>query len=317
MSTQQARTVVVGIDGSDSALETARWAADEAARRRSRIRLVHAFGWTTEVVAGHPGLGEQRRDVLLDHARRHLAAAAAAAAERAPGVPVEQELVVGHPIAVLVGESRRAELLVIGDRGLGRIGGLLLGSVAMALASHGECPVVVVRGAEGERPASAPVVVGIDGSPVSERALAFAYEEAALRCAPLVAVHTWLDLVVRPGGRAADGLGRHRAEEQVVLGERLAGWAQKYPDVPVRRVVTRDGPTHALLTEAAGAQLVVVGSRGRGGFAGLLLGSVSHAVLHRSPCAGRRGPPRGDRGAAMTGARARPRCASSRGRWPR
>ncbi|QJY48981.1 universal stress protein [Pseudonocardia broussonetiae] len=284
MSTQQARTVVVGIDGSDSALETARWAADEAARRRSRIRLVHAFGWTTELLVGHPGLGEQRRDVLLDHARRHLAAAAAAAAERAPEVLVEQELVVGHPIAVLVAESRRAELLVIGDRGLGRIGGLLLGSVAIALASHGECPVVVARGAEKELPASAPVVVGIDGSPVSERALAFAYDEAALRGAPLVAVHTWLDLVADPAVGLLMDWDAIEAEEQAVLGERLAGWARKYPDVPVRRVVTRDGPTHALLTEAAGAQLVVVGSRGRGGFRGLLLGSVGHAVLHRSPC---------------------------------
>lgn len=284
MSTQQARTVVVGIDGSDSALETARWAADEAARRHSRIRLVHAFGWTTEVVVGHPALGEQRRDVLLDHARRHLAAAAAAAAERAPGVTVEQELVVGHPIAVLVAESRHAELLVIGDRGLGRIGGLLLGSVAMALASHGQCPVVVARGAEEELTASAPVVVGIDGSPVSERALAFAYEEAALCGAPLVAVHTWLDLVADPAVGLLMDWEAIEAEEQAVLGERLAGWAQKYPDVPVRRVVTRDGPTHALLTEAAGARLMVVGTRGRGGFAGLLLGSVSHAVLHRSPC---------------------------------
>lgn len=276
--------VVVGVDGSDGALETARWAADEAARRRARIRLVHAFGWTTEVVAGHPALGEQRRDVLLDHARRHLVTAAAAVAGRAPDVPVEHELVVGHPIAVLVGESRGAELLVIGDRGLGRIGGLLLGSVAVALASHGACPVVVVRGAELEPPSSAPVVVGIDGSEVSERALAFAYEEAALCGAPLVAVHTWLDLVCDPAAGLLVDWAAVEAEEHAALGERLAGWARTHPDVPVRRVVTRDGPALALLTEAEGARLVVVGSRGRGGFAGLLLGSVSHAVLHRSPC---------------------------------
>ena len=128
------------------------------------------------------------------------------------------------------------------------------------------------------------VVVGVDGSPVSERALAFAFDEAALRGAPLVAVHTWLDLVADPVVGLLTDWAAVEAEEQVVLGERLAGWARKHPDVPVRRVVRRDGPTHALLTEAEGAQLVVVGSRGRGGFAGLLLGSVSHAVLHRSPC---------------------------------
>ena len=284
MSTAQGRTVVVGIDGSQSALEAARWAADEASRRHLRLRLVHAFGWTTEVVVGHPGLGDRRRDIMLDHARRDLATAEAAVLKHAPDVPVEQELVVGYPIAVLVTESRGADLLVIGDRGLSRVGGLLLGSVAVALASHAVCPVVVVRGAGLELPAAAPVVVGIDGSPVSELALAFAYEEAALRGAPLAAVHTWMDLVADPAIAPLLDWEAIEVDERVVLSERLAGWAEKYPDVAVRRVVTRDRPAHALLEEAVGAQLLVVGSRGRGGFGGMMLGSVSHAVLHRSPC---------------------------------
>ncbi|GAA3232517.1 universal stress protein [Pseudonocardia petroleophila] len=276
--------MVVGIDGSQSALEAARWAADEASRRHLRLRLVYAFGWTTELVVGHPGLGERRRDIMLEHARRDLAAAEAVAVEHAPGLAVERELVVGYPIGVLVTESRRADLVVVGDRGLSRIGGLLLGSVAMALAAHGACPVVVVRGAGQELPASAPVVVGIDGSPVSEAALAFAYEEASLRGAPLVAVHTWMDLVADPVIAPLLDWEAIEVDERVVLGERLAGWAEKYPDVPVRRVVTRDGPAHALLKEAVGARLLVVGSRGRGGFAGIVLGSVGHALLHRSPC---------------------------------
>jgi nucleotide-binding universal stress UspA family protein len=284
MNVRQGRTVVVGIDGSQSALEAARWAADEAARRNARLRLVYAFGWTTEVLVGHPGLGEHRREIMLHHARRDLTAAETAVAAHAPGVDVERELVVGYPVAVLVTESRRADLVVVGDRGLSRIGGLLLGSVAQALASHGACPVVVVRGAGQAASASAPVVVGIDGSPVSEAALAFAYDEAALRDAPLVAVHTWMDLVADPAIAPLLDWEAIEVDERVVLGERLAGWAEKYPDVPVRRVVTRDRPAHALLKEAVGAQLVVVGSRGRGGFAGLLLGSVGHALLHRSPC---------------------------------
>jgi nucleotide-binding universal stress UspA family protein len=284
MSARHDRTVVVGIDGSQSALEAARWAAVEAARRHLRLRLVHAFGWTGEPVAGQPGLGDRRRDYLLDHARSSLAAAEKAVTGHAPEVAVEQELVLGFPIEVLVAQSRKAELMVVGDRGLSRVGGLLLGSVSQALASHGTCPVVVVRGAGQELPTSAPVVVGIDGSPVSEAALAFAYEEAALRGAPLVAVHTWIDLVADPSVAPLLDWEAIEVDERIVLGERLAGWAEKYPDVPVRRVVTRDRAAHALLKEAAGAQLVVVGSRGRGGFAGLLLGSVSHAVVHRSPC---------------------------------
>ncbi|MHA6783097.1 universal stress protein [Pseudonocardia saturnea] len=284
MNAGRSRTVVVGIDGSQSALEAARWAAGEASRRRLGLRLVHAFGWTTELVIGHPDLGERRRDIMLEHARQGLVAAEAAVAEHVPDVPVERELVVGYPIGVLVTESRRADLVVVGDRGLSRIGGLLLGSVAMALATHGACPVVVVRGPGQAVSASAPVVVGIDGSPVSEAALAFAYEEAALRDAPLVAVHTWMDLVADPAIAPLLDWEAIEVDERVVLGERLAGWAEKYPDVPVRRVVTRDRPAHALLKEAVGAQLVVVGSRGRGGFAGLMLGSVGHALLHRSPC---------------------------------
>lgn len=284
MDARSSRTVVAGIDGSQSALDAARWAADEAARRHDRLRLVHAFGWTTESMGGHPELGERRRDIMLEHARRDLAAAEAAVAAHAPGVPVESELVVGYPIGVLVRESRRVELVVVGDRGLSRVGGLLLGSVAITLASHGGCPVVVVRGVGQAVEPTAPVVVGIDGSPVSELALAFAYEEAALRDAPLVAVHTWTDLVADPVIAPLLDWEAIEVDEQVVLAERLAGWAEKFPDVVVRRVVTRERPAHALLEEAVGAQLVVVGSRGRGGFAGLVLGSVSHAVLHRSPC---------------------------------
>lgn len=282
MDAGQAGTVVVGIDGSQSALEAARWAAEEAARRGASVRLVSAFGWVDEPLMGHPGMGPRRREIMLDQVRRGLAAAEAAVVAQAPGVGVGSEVVVGFPIAVLVGESRRAELVVVGDRGLSRVGGLLLGSVAQGLASHGGCPVAVVRGASGS--ASAPVVVGIDGSPVSEAALAFAYEEAALRGAPLVAVHTWTDLVADPVLAPLLDWEAIEVDEQVVLAERLAGWAGKFPDVVVRRVVRRDRPAHALLAEAVGAQLLVVGSRGRGGFAGLLLGSVGHAVLHRSPC---------------------------------
>ncbi len=131
---------------------------------------------------------------------------------------------------------------------------------------------------------SLPVVVGVDGSPTSEAAVGFAYEAAASRRVGLVAVHTWSDTVADP--ELAVLLDRQVIEdgERRVLAERLAGWGEKFPDVAVERVVTCDGPAHALLGRAAGAQLVVVGSRGRGEFAGLVLGSVSNALVHRAPC---------------------------------
>ena len=200
------------------------------------------------------------------------------------GLDVEQQLIVGFPIPVLTAESERAQLVVIGDRGLGGVTGLLLGSVATALAAHAESPVVVVRGDDEDPDPSAPIVVGVDGSPVSEAALAFAFDAAAARGVPLVAVHTWWDVSVDPAMAPLLDWDAIERDERRLLAERLAGWGEKYPDVRVQRVVLRDRPAHALVEQSRGAQLVVVGSRGRGGFTGLLLGSVSHAVLQRAQC---------------------------------
>jgi nucleotide-binding universal stress UspA family protein len=288
MNVQQAdRPVVAGVDGSESALEAVRWAALEADRRRAPLRLVNAFGWTSAHHIGDPGLGVDYQEVMLRSVRDDVAAAAAAAAARAaPGATIEQDVVTGFPIGVLKAESARAQLVVLGDRGLGGFTGLLIGSVAIALAAHGSCPVVVVRGAtyDSPPPLEGPVVVGIDGSPTSEAALAFAYGAAALRRVPLVAIHTWLDLLVDPAVAPLLDWDAIEADERRLLAERLAGWSEKYPDVPVEPLITRDRPARALVEHSEGAQLVVVGSRGRGGFAGLLLGSVSHALLHHAKC---------------------------------
>jgi nucleotide-binding universal stress UspA family protein len=283
---QVGRPVVAGVDGSDSALEAVRWAAREAHRRRVPLRLISAFGWTTGHHLGDPGFGTDYITVLLQKARDEVAAAAATASSLAPELAIEQEVITGFPVPVLNGEAARAQLVVLGDRGLGGFTGLLAGSVAVALATHAPCPVVVVRGpAPGaSSPLEGPVVVGIDGSPTSEAALAFAFEAADLRGVPLVAVHTWTDyqiestMVAVLEGDAID------ADEHRLLAERLAGWSEKFPDVPVQRLVTRYRPARTLVEQSQHAQLVVVGSRGRGGFAGLMLGSVSHALLHHAAC---------------------------------
>jgi nucleotide-binding universal stress UspA family protein len=276
--------VVVGIDGSPSALDAARWAAREAVRRRTTVELISAFGWLETRHLHDHGLGVSFRETIWERTREEVSAAAEAAAGAAPGIEISQRVIDGFPVPLLVAASRRAGLVVIGDRGLGGFSGLLVGSVAIGLAARAECPVVVVR---GERSLDAgPVVVGIDGSPNSDAALAFAFEAAASRKVPVIAVHTWTDSVLEAAVAPLLDWGAIEADEHRLLAERLAGWGTKYPDVEVRRVVARDRPAHTLIEQATltAARLVVVGSHGRGSVAGLVLGSVSHTVLHHSPC---------------------------------
>ncbi|WP_028927709.1 universal stress protein [Pseudonocardia acaciae] len=284
MAYQTGRTIVVGVDGSDSALAAVRWAATEAARWRVPLWLVNACPWP-EHHFGQVTLGLDARTVFVRLAREQLETAASVATEAAPGIEVAKQVIVSYPIPVLVAESKRARLVVIGDRGLGGVTGLLVGSVAVGVAARGACPVVVVR---GEPPVALdsplPVVVGVDGTERSEAALAFAFEAASARAVPLVAVHTWGQERIDPIFGALLDWDAIEDWQRQVLAERLAGWAEKYPDVTVRRVVSRDAPAHRLLAEAEHAQLVVVGSHGRGGLAGLVLGSVSHSLLHHAPC---------------------------------
>ena len=193
-------TVLVGVDGSDDALRAVRWAAAEADRRQLPLRLVHAFS----LGRGARLRGAHRRRALPEHVARagprSLGSAASAAAEAQPGLAVQQQLIVGYPAEVLAAEARRARLLVLGDRGLSRIEGVLVGSTAAAMAAHAACPIVVVRGAELDQEASRtrPVVVGVDDSASSEAAIGFAFEAAAARKVPLLAVHAYADSVADP-----------------------------------------------------------------------------------------------------------------------
>ncbi|HEU5470798.1 MAG TPA: universal stress protein [Actinophytocola sp.] len=274
--------IVVGVDGSDASLAAVRWATAQALRHGLRLCLVYADNPPPSygpVTADPLAMDQHRRDTVNELVR-------AAAAEVPSEVPCETEIVSGPAVPVLRAASERAVLLVCGSSGLGAISGLLAGSVTVALAGHGTCPLVVVRG-EPEQP-DAPVAVGVDGSPASDAAIGLAFEQAAQRGGDLIAVHAWTDTVF-PVGAYRDAylavdweLLDQQAHE--LLTERLAGWADKYPQVTVRRVVARDRPAHALLDAAKGAGLIVVGSRGRGGFAGLLLGSVSQAMIHHAPC---------------------------------
>jgi nucleotide-binding universal stress UspA family protein len=281
--------VVVGVDGSDASLRAALWAAERAAggngHHRVPLRLVHSY---FQPYLYYPPFAVSTTvdNELLATARRELDAVTAAVRSARPDVEVHSVMRTGHPVTTLLAESADARMLVLGARGRHGFEALLLGSVVTPVVSHARCPVAVVRPIAHDR-ADGPVVVGVDGSPVSEAALALAFDEASARRTGLVAVHAWSDRAEEwmfPVVFDADGLHVAEEDERRLLAERLAGWQEKYPDVAVERAVVRQRPAPALLERAAGAQLLVVGSRGRGGFTGLLLGSTSQAVLHHAPC---------------------------------
>jgi nucleotide-binding universal stress UspA family protein len=287
MSTMMNRPVVVGIDGSDSALRAVRWAADEARCRKTALRLVYAV----ELLVGYsPNLVDWNtlHTAMKDRGRLWLDNAREEAGRVAPDLQVDTVLEMASPVLALVQQSRDAALVVLGSRGLGGFSGLLVGSTAVELAGRAHAPMVVVRGKHAGEPASrGPVVVGVDGTPVSEPAIAFAFAQASQYGADLVAVHAWSDLIVEAGyvgGAAVLDFGPIEEQAAETLAERLAGWQEKYPDVRVVREVVRDRVTKALLRHGEQARLLVVGSRGRGGFRGLLLGSTSQHLLHHAAC---------------------------------
>ncbi|MFG3712606.1 universal stress protein [Micromonospora sp. NPDC047730] len=296
MTSNTGAPVVVGVDGSAAALDAVRAAAREAAQRQRPLRVVHAFIWPLTRVPVDPVPGAPTGAGLRNQAERYVAEAVAEAGKAAPEVAVTGAVVDGAATPVLLDESRDAALVVLGHRGLGGFAGLLIGSVTVQVSAHALCPVLVVR---GEPRADGPVVVGVDGSANSTEAVAFAFEEASHRGAPLLAVQAWLfPSPVGPGDilPLVYDLDAYAAEEERVLAESVAGFAERYPDVPVRHRLVRGSPARVLVDESKAAQLVVVGARGRGPLSGLLLGSVSHAVLHHahSPLAIVRHPKRAD-----------------------
>lgn len=279
--------VVVGTDGSESSLEAVAAAALEARRRGTALRVVHAFAWPVphHPLGGPPQFPDADMRALTDPL---TARAVERARTVAPHVPVSRTVAAGDALTVLAGQSRAAQLVVVGSRGTGGFGGLLLGSTGVGLAAHARCPVLVVRG----RPdPTGPVLLGVDGSPAAADAVAFAFDEAAVRGTGLVALHAWTTWNVPvppppedPALPYAYERGMLAQDEERLLAEALAGGAERYPHVRVERRPVREATRPALIDASGQAQLLVVGARGRGGFTGLLLGSVSQAVLHHAHC---------------------------------
>ena len=277
--------ILVGVDGSDAATGAVRWAARAAAAEGLDLKVVGAYDASTSDYA--PGLiiPQDVVDAIRQDASDAVHAAADAAKEAAPGVTVATSIVDGDAARVLLELGKDAAMIVVGTRRLGSVKGLFLGSVSTSVAAHAHGRVTVV--AAGGNP-DGPVVVGVDGSPVSDAAVAEAFRQASLRNVPLRAVHTWTPLdadALHGSGIGADEVARMTQDAVEVLAERLAGYAQDYPDVTIERSVLPEEPAKALLDEAgADASLLVVGSRGRGGFRGLLLGSTSQKVMHHADC---------------------------------
>lgn len=270
--------IVAGVDGSDQALRAVEWAAGEAAGRGRRLRLVHVVPEPTSAVPGAHSVEQEAGEGLL-------AEAAATARDHAPELEVETALLPGVPHTVLLAEAERADVMVVGNRGAGRVVRLLAGSVGSRVTGHAACPVVAVREAPGARYDE--IVVGVDGSGYAAAAVAFALEEAALRQCRLRAVHAWTPAPPFPPTdvvtlqHETDDRAR---EAQRVVAEALAGWRTDYPDVEAVQDLVFGHPAPALVKASERADLLVVGSRGRSGARGVALGSVSQAVLRRARC---------------------------------
>lgn len=288
MSAQRDNTIVIGFDGSPGSRNALSWGLTLAERRGARVRLVHALEPTLQSLrlGGGPTMG-----VLADYydeVRDQLETAYAESLRRHPRLDITTELVDDGAAASLTEQSRTADLVIIGAHGVHGFSNLVAGSTTMNVATHAHCTVVSVPSDEGHAATDNGIVVGVDGSELSESAIAFAFRMASETDLPLTAVHAWTEpLTPMSLGTEIPGLydpDPYAGDQEILLAESLAGWSEKYPDVAVARQVVNDHPVRALASVASGMSLLVVGCRGLGALRSMLLGSVSHGVLHLATC---------------------------------
>ncbi|MGW3470810.1 universal stress protein [Saccharopolyspora sp. NPDC000995] len=263
---REKQSVVVGVDGSEPSARAALWATAEAGRLGIPLHLL--------LVSDDPAREPQAEETMQEIADRCRLTM--------PTLELVTEVGFGHPAEELVHRSDAARLIVVGSHGHGAFHDALLGSISAAVATHAKCPVVLMRGAGTVT--TGPVIVGVDDSPGSKAALHYAFDAANRRRCDLVAVQALPDAHFIPGPSAHPDRDEPQGQAEAHLAEQLAGWAADYPDVAVHQAITNEHPVQALCEAAQHAQLLVVGHRGHGGFAGLLLGSVARGVLHHAPC---------------------------------
>lgn len=267
-SSSTPRQVAVGVDGSDHGRRAVEWAAREAALRHAPLHVIHAFVWPLlRIPPVFADIGPAGG--LRAHADDLVSEAANAARSVAPRIKVHTTVRTAFPADALAAESRRSSYVVVGSRGLGAFGRMLAGSVTADLVVRTRCPVAVIGHPAAEPNTYAPVVVGVDGSPHSEAALETAIDLAAHWHARLLAVHVAPTL----------WSGQRAAVEAVV-----EPWLEKHPDLDAGVAIVEGHAGGALVELSRTARALVVGSRGAGGFAGMLIGSVSQATLHHAHC---------------------------------
>lgn len=279
-------SIVVGYDGSEGSTAALKWAAG-AAEQRGRILDV-VTTWSMPAADLGIGASATLQQDLVDELRKEAQATNDEGLQIAAdmGVNATGEVVVGRPASAMVNRSENAEMLVVGSHGTGGLTGFLLGSVSRQVATHADCPVVVVRPVpEGGQD----IVVGVDGSPHSLKALGWAFEQASFSSSALHVLHSWeipptWSMVDVPSYEPEVLIRDYGNSELRETSEAMAGFREDFPDVKVRQEVMKGSPVKALVKASEHAELLVVGSRGLGGFRGLLLGSVSHAVVHKALC---------------------------------
>lgn len=280
------RPVVVAWDGSQGAEDAVTWAARTADLLHRSLRILYV--WDPVMPSYTAGLMTMLPEGLTpEQIEDILAPARTLAQEAAPGLEIETECISGHPVSELVEQSAQAELLVIGSRGHSRFVATLTGSTGVSVCAHGRGPVVVVRSLPpaGAQEGSAPVVVGVDGSETSDGAVGFAARFAEAVGAPLHVVgaipETPPTAELQLPADYFKQLRDHTDTQLQAVVDRIRG---DHPDLQVEGILEEELPAEALKTRAEGARLLVVGSHGRGGFVGMLLGSVSRAALFTAPC---------------------------------
>lgn len=282
--------IVVAVDGSEASATAVAWAANAATKRDAPLKLVTAYTMPQFMYADGMVPPQELYDELEKEALDKISNAREQIHAFNPNLTVGHIIVEGTPIDMLLELSESADIIVMGSRGLGGLSGLVLGSVSSAVVSHAFCPVVVVRKDNNvtEENKYGPVTVGVDGSEISRKAMEYAFREADARKAPLRAAHSWADQELRTSlvGMSAmqSQIDAIAAQEREMLTTELAPFREQYPNVEIEEIVSRDRPIQVLNEAAEGAQLLVLGSHGRGGFKGMLLGSTSRALLQYAPC---------------------------------
>ena len=276
-------TIVVGVDGSESSGPALDWSADQAALDHRVLTLAHVMevpmpAWTDTVVAIPEqafAASEAKGQAVIDEARARVA-------HRAPAVEIREVLEFGDARSLLLEQSTEAAAVVLGSRGRGQVRSTLLGSVAVAVARHASCPVVIHR---PMKPGGARrgILVADDGTRLSRPVLEFAYRQAELTKLPLTVMHCFWDIQSVTEASYA-GAGVDREAERLELAETVAGLSEEHPDVDVTEVVQHGLPETKVALASDEMDLVVVGAHQGTRLQQLMFGSVSIQVLEHATC---------------------------------